>query len=349
MSTSIPISELNLIGAVTSSDYIPIVQDSSVTTFRTQLATLANWISASVRASSSYSAISTSYALSSSYAQVGGSSSFALNLAYPNTSTASYAISASHSITSSYAKSASIAISASWSPVQNSTGTSTSASWASSSIWSISSSFASGSIFATSASWASQSLISNTSVSSSFASQSISSSFATTASYVISAGGAAGYDYPYIQEVQFWATHDDWIDISLLGTNNNSPGNGMTMGYTNSGTGYKHRFYWDDTNKVYTGGNAYSNISSPKLKIIRMWCDNRGGGSHNWHFTPTRYITASFALSPTQTVTQIYTASAGDYSSITMIVNAYRAEAGLNAIIYEYGTSAVFPGFNIAS
>jgi hypothetical protein len=194
VSLSIPISGLNPLNVVTSSDFIPVVQSSSLTTFRTPLTVLGNWISSSVNASSSFSSISASKAYSSSYAC---SSSFAItsnNLNYPNLSTASYAISSSqtiNAINSNYAITASFAIStitgssaisSSWS---SQSFWATSASFASQSIWSISSSFASRSLVATSASWASQSIWAT---SASFASRSISSSYSfttTTASYAL--------------------------------------------------------------------------------------------------------------------------------------------------------------------
>ena len=192
VSLSIPISGLNQLTVVTSSDFIPVVQSSSLTTFRTPLTVLGNWISSSVDASSSFSSISASYALSSSYAC---SSSFAItsnNLNYPNKSTASYAISSSQTmaaISSSYTVTASFAlhtptgstaVSSSWA---SQSLWATTSSFASQSMWNISSSFASRSLVATSASWASQSIWAT---SSSFASKSISSSYSsvsTTASY----------------------------------------------------------------------------------------------------------------------------------------------------------------------
>jgi hypothetical protein len=178
MALSIPISELNTLNQVSSSDLIAIVQQSTLTTFNTTLDVVAAWISSSVGASSSFASFSSSYALSSSFAQVGGSSSYALSLIYPNTSTASYAITASN------------ALSASWSPVQGVTAFSISSSWASASIWATSSSFASQSIssswapYPASASWSSASLTSLTTTSSSYADVSITASYAATASYV---------------------------------------------------------------------------------------------------------------------------------------------------------------------
>ncbi len=344
MSTSIPISELNLVGAVTSNDYVPIVQDASVTTFRTQLSTVGNWISSSVAASSSVSSISSSWSLTSSFAQVGGASSTAINLIYPNTSTASYAISASHALQSDNARSSSTAISASWAPVQNSTGTANSASWASASIWAISSSFASGSRFSISASWASQSLSSNVSVSSSFASQSIHSNTADTASYVIVAA-ADGILYPYIQEVNFWATHDDWVDINLANLLYGSPGNGLCIGYGNSGIPYYHRMYWDNTNKVYTGGNAYGTVNCSPIQNLVMFADNRGGGSYYWYIYYGRFD-VYFATSATTGISHSYVASGGSYGGTNMAISALRAVAGMSAVTNYYGTTPVFSSYS---
>jgi len=338
--SSIPISQLNAIGSVSGSDYLPIVQNNSTTTFRTTFATVGNWISSSVQASSSVSSVSASNAISSSYAQVGGSSSFATNLIYPNTSTASYSISSSHTNQSDNARSSSTAISASWAPLQNATQFATSASWASASIFSTSASFASSSKSSISSSWASSSLSSSTSVSSSFATKAITSSFAQTASFLINA--STNFTYPYIQSLHFWARHDDWIDLNFLGANWNSPGNGMCMGWSNVGVSTEHTFSWDDTNKVYTGGTKFSPIASTPLKLARMWVDNRGGGPHNWFFFSN--ITASFALSPTQTVTHVYTTNlASNYAGTIMVISADRAAAGMNAILNEYTTVPVFP------
>ena len=164
---SIPISGLNPDSVVVSSDFIPIVQSSSLTTFRVPLSVLANWISSSVDASSSFSSVSASYAYSGSWAFMSISSSY---LIYPNLSTASYAISSSYTISASWASSPA------------------SSSWASRSIWSLSSSFASRSIWSLSSSWASQSISSSwspfiPSVSASYAFNSLSSSYSATASY----------------------------------------------------------------------------------------------------------------------------------------------------------------------
>ena len=269
-SLSIPISNLNPLLVVTSSDLIPVVQSSSLTTFKTTLSVLGNWISSSVDASSSFSSTSASYAFSSSYTY---SSSFAItsnNLNYPNLSTASYAISSSQtmaSISSSYSITASFAlhtptgstaISSSWSSQSLWTTTS---SFSSQSMWNISSSFASRSFFATSASWASQSIWAT---SASFASGSISSSYSvttTTASYalgnMIRAFGtvlmksASDYNSIIISSASFnlqrpviWAGSglggvidpDTWSPPIAIGMNTlrvNLPGNAMYISFIN--------------------------------------------------------------------------------------------------------------------
>jgi hypothetical protein len=183
MSLSIPISQLNSLNVVSSSDYIATVQSSSLTTFKTQLSSVANWISSSVDASSSFSSISSSFALSSSWANSSSAASSSHNLIYPNASTASYAISSSQAISSMIAITASFAlntitgstsISSSWA---SQSIWATTASFASQSIWATTASFASRSLTATSASWASQSIWAT---SASFASKSISSSYAST-------------------------------------------------------------------------------------------------------------------------------------------------------------------------
>ena len=63
MSTSIPISYLNILPTpITSSDFIPVVQSASLTTYRVPVSGLSNFISSSVQASSSLTSISASYA-----------------------------------------------------------------------------------------------------------------------------------------------------------------------------------------------------------------------------------------------------------------------------------------------
>ena len=162
MATSIPISGLNSLSSIISSDFIPVVQSSSLTTYKMSTSVLGTWISSAVTVTSSLTTISASYAISSSKTISSSFASISSNLNYPNTSTASY------SITSSYSVSSSWALQAATSP---SSQFSISASWASASL---SSSFAKTASFAVSASWANVSL---SSTSASWASASISSSF----------------------------------------------------------------------------------------------------------------------------------------------------------------------------
>ena len=91
MSLSIPISGLNELTQVSSSDLLAIVQESTLTTFNTPLSVIAMWISSSVEASASSVSFSASYALSSSWSDMAGESINSINLNYPNNSTASYA------------------------------------------------------------------------------------------------------------------------------------------------------------------------------------------------------------------------------------------------------------------
>lgn len=220
MSQSIPISGLDPLSQISSSDYIPIVQNTSTTTFKTPLVILANWMSASVQTSSSLSTVSASYAKSASWANNAGSSSYssvASNLIYPNTSTAL------NSISASFAKSAS------WAPFQvsasfaNTSIFATSSSFASQSLTATTASFANTSIFTTSASFSSKSLVS---VSSSFASQSISASYATnalTASFVASSVSGPKF-IPSYYIGSFANTNTGWVtfDPTPYGVNANA-------------------------------------------------------------------------------------------------------------------------------
>ncbi len=159
MSNSIPISQLNQLSVVSFNDYIPIVQNSTTTTFNTRLLSLSNWISASVQASSSVSTVSSSYSLSSSWANNSSASITSNNLVYPNTSTASFAQNSNISVSASFA---SQSISSSWAKI------STSASWAPATTTVNTASYA---LQAGSASWA------PLQISASWASASLSSSF----------------------------------------------------------------------------------------------------------------------------------------------------------------------------
>ncbi len=357
MSTSIPISELNLMTSVSSSDYVPIVQNISKTTFRTPMSTVGDWISSNVVCSSS---ISSSWASSSSFARQSMSSSYASNLIYPNTSTASYTISSSHSLISDTSSLSNKATSASWAPIPNTSlmaSSSISASWASSSIWSISASFASGSTFSVSASWASQSLSSITSTSSSFASQSISSSYSVTASYVISsnAGSDTGIIYPYIQEINFLGTDFPGLIINLANMTTGCPGSGMCLGFY-AGS-YFHQMQYDNVNRIYTlGGNGLTGGGG-------------GGGSPNygaimcspvqnmaisvtyilaayWVIYTTGKLNVYFATSATTGISHSYDTGGHPPIGQIMTISALRGAAGLNAIFPYYTSLSTFPTRN---
>jgi hypothetical protein len=184
MSTSIPISGLDVLSQVSSSDYLAVVQNSTTTTFKSTLLTVGNWISSSIQSSSSLSSISSSYSNNSNISNTSSLSNSSSYLIYSsNNGTASYAISSSHSITASFAQA-----------VAGGTFSSVSSSWSSASLFSTSASFASQSIsssysnnsnsasyskFSTSASYASSSLSS---------SYSITASFSNTSSYALNAG-----------------------------------------------------------------------------------------------------------------------------------------------------------------
>lgn len=195
MATSIPISGLNTLNVVSSSDFIPLVQSSSLTTFKTTLSSLSNWISSSVAASSSISSISASYAKSASISISGSFAQTSNNLIYPNTSTASYALKAQISVSASFASqsiSSSNAVSASWAPFTAVTAVASS-SWSSQSFQSVSASWAPVPV---SSSWASSSLSSSFLKGTATGSNSTGVSFfgtasnCLTASYVLPTAGA---------------------------------------------------------------------------------------------------------------------------------------------------------------
>src|SRR5579862_1928069 len=183
MSTSIPISQLNALNHVSSSDLLAIVEESTLTTFNVSLSVIAAWISSSVQASSSLASFSASYALTSSFSNKSGLALTASSLSFPNTSTSSFAITASN------------ATSASWAPFQPSTTFAVSSSWASASLFASSASFASQSV---SASWAPVPVSSSYSTTSSYSATSTSASYAVnssntvSASYAVTASAVAG-------------------------------------------------------------------------------------------------------------------------------------------------------------
>ena len=180
MATSIPISGLNTLSVITSSDFIPIVQSSSMTTYRVPIEVFGDWMSSEVTVTSSLTSISASHsdnsdnAISSSYSLVTD------NLNYPNTSTASYAISASYSHRTTSSSYSLFATSASYARI------------ASTASYLPASAFPTSILNATSASWASRSMWST---SSSFSDRTISASYALSASYSVTAGTSLTASY----------------------------------------------------------------------------------------------------------------------------------------------------------
>lgn len=91
MSNSIPISGLNELTVITSSDFIPLVQSSSLTTFKVSIQSFDNWLAISASCSASLTSVSASYAKSASHANQSDSASFLIYAGY-NNGTASYAL-----------------------------------------------------------------------------------------------------------------------------------------------------------------------------------------------------------------------------------------------------------------
>jgi hypothetical protein len=172
--SNVRISQLNGFTNILGEDYIPLVDSSSVTTYRCTVSDLvgyfalsgsvlsASWASASISSSFSSNSISASYAKTASA------------LIYPNTSTASVSLtttSASYALSASYARSSSAANSASFA------SSALSASYSQTSSVAVTASYVNFSTPSTTPPFASSSL------SSSWASASISSSYARTASF----------------------------------------------------------------------------------------------------------------------------------------------------------------------
>ena len=338
----IKISQLNPFPDPTQMvDFFPMVDSSSLTTYRASIADIAPLMTHSIHSDSSSLAVTASYAISSSYALSASnaiSSSYALSAS--NASSASYSIgsgntiSASYAFTASYAVTASNTISASY--AINSSNT-VSASYAVTSSKSISASYACSSSNAVTASYA---LTASNTISASWATNALSSSVALTASYVQQT--AQTYlPYPFIQGMLFVATNDDYINANLLGTNWQAGTYDMCPGFSNNQVGdnpalaLSYSFTWDNINKAYVSpsshGVYFPTFCSPTA-CIRMWCDNRGGGGNNWNMYGYFYV--YFALSPTQVVTHSYSPVLHqNYAQPNFVVSAYRAAAGLNAIV----------------
>ncbi len=311
---SIPISELNLLSPISSSDYVPVVKNSSTTTFRSTFATVANWISESVVASSSYSSVSSSYALSSSWSNRSGLAIIADNLTYPNTSTASLAINAvtaSNANTATLAISASNAVSASWAPFTATTAV-PSASWASQSLFAVSASWAPPQI---SASWASSSLSSSflrgTATGSNVSAGAVSfygtASNAQTASYAINVPASSSpikAFASFIVKANFKDTPPD-NTVTILKSSNIAS---IVINYGQIST-------WMTSNNYYFTV-TFTNVMSDRNYFTVGAAGERGGGIDSYVLMAPPYYTGdqSSTISPTTHTTasfSFYLDSAG--------------------------------------
>ena len=160
MSTSIKISLLNNYPAVASADFIPIIESASLTTYRTPVTSIGNYIAVS------------GSVISSSWSSASISSS--------NAVTASYAVEASHAVSSSYAVTASHIDTASYAITSSYSFLSSTASYFNVSV--------SPQI---SCSWASRSISSSHALGADNAVAAVSSSFAITASYAATTPASA--------------------------------------------------------------------------------------------------------------------------------------------------------------
>lgn len=99
--STIKTSELNLLSEVDLTDFCIIVDSGSLTTFRTPLSIISNWIGSYASSSITFNAISALNSISSSYSTYTTNS---LYLIYPQTipSTSSYAITSSNTLTASF-------------------------------------------------------------------------------------------------------------------------------------------------------------------------------------------------------------------------------------------------------
>lgn len=192
MATSIKISDLvEMPNTIVSNDFFPLVDSSSLTTYRSNVVQLGTWLSTSGSALSSSYASASSISVSSSWASSSFTSSTSVTLIYPNTSTASYSVnggSSSFSVSSSYAGTSSVttgtssyssfSISSSYARTASLSDTASYVNFTATNIPQIASS-------SISSSWASSSFSSSYSVTSSY---SLSSSYSSTSSFVTSAG-----------------------------------------------------------------------------------------------------------------------------------------------------------------
>lgn len=194
--SSIRISQLSDFTQITGSDFMPLVDSSSLTTYKVTVSSFSGWFAVSGSALSASWASSSRVSTSASWASSSISASTSATLIWPNTATASFA---QNSISSSWADRAGNSLtssntlgSASWaafaksSSFANTASNALTASYYNFTLPSSTPPTASYSNFATSASY------SDFSKSSSYSDFSKSSSFAISASYVSStAGGGA--------------------------------------------------------------------------------------------------------------------------------------------------------------
>lgn len=191
---SIRISQLNSFTTIKDEDFIPLVDSSSLTTYRVTVTTFNDWLADSGSALSASYAANSDYALSSSWASSSISSSTTSNLMYPNTSTSSYSL---NSLSSSWSDRSGVAVSAISTSGTASFATSTkSASYAGTSSVAITASYINFSLgvpptssYAYSASFSYNTRSSSYAQTASWAGQ---SDTAKTASYIATSGGGAG-------------------------------------------------------------------------------------------------------------------------------------------------------------
>lgn len=190
MSTSVPISGLNDISTIKSTDFLPIVKSGSaliLTTFRVSINEFNNWFAASGSCSSS------SFASSSISASWAAFTSLALSASYAKTSSVSFlstsASFANKSVSSSFAN---ISISSSFASTTITSSYALSSSQASTASYVVSASFASTTISASYAGTTSVVISASYAGSSSFAGTASYASNSSTASFISSGGGASG-------------------------------------------------------------------------------------------------------------------------------------------------------------
>lgn len=184
MSTSIKISLLNNYPTIARADFIPIVESASLTTYRTPVTSIGDYIAVSgsvISSSWSSASISSSNAVTSSYAVE-----------------ASHAVSASYAITASYVASSSYAITSSYSFL------SATASYFNFSV--------SPQI---SCSWASRSISSSHALMADNAAVAVSSSFAITASYAATTpSSATGFTSGMVMMFAMQTPPSGWLECN---------------------------------------------------------------------------------------------------------------------------------------